>query len=205
MTTRTSSLRFPVKLWTPGEDLWPAPQSDPVKADAVELRNHTETKTREAGQLFGLSPRTNKTPRDWPYLVSKELGTNLCRAERKIKRTNGPSLFVNLPNELYVEIFKWLEPIEVLSISKVSRQFKRMISDDPANVILRTVRDAWGAPRAPVEMSERCWINILFGRKCQICGQSAGGCSPITSAVLGRRSGRSFDIMSLVLWGDWTI
>jgi len=102
--------------------------------------------------------------------------------------------------------------------------------DDPANVILRTVRDAWGAPRAPVGMSERCWINILFGRKCQICGQSAGGCSPITSAVLGCRvcipcrsrsvsrvndeepaelvstkSGRSFDIMSLVFWGDWTV
>ncbi|KZT21854.1 hypothetical protein NEOLEDRAFT_1181384 [Neolentinus lepideus HHB14362 ss-1] len=147
-----------------------------------------------------------------------------------MKRTKGPSLFVNLPNELYVEIFKWLDPIEVLSIAKVSRQFKRMISDDSAKVILRSVRDAWGAPKPPDGMPERYWINVLFGRKCQTCGQSARECSPITSAALGHRIcvpcrsenvtrvddgvpveqvsmkvGPEFDMMSLVFWGNWTM
>ncbi|TFK50699.1 hypothetical protein OE88DRAFT_1736184 [Heliocybe sulcata] len=206
MTPKTFYMRFPAKPWTPGEDRWPEAQSDPVKATAVEERQLA--RSNSTGTALSLKAPT---------------GTNNGK-KRYRKASHFP--FSQLPEELMVEVLKHMDPVEALAFRQVSKRFKRIITEG----VLRSVRIAWCAPEPPQGMKEVCWVNVLFGRTCQLCGQSGAACSPVTSTVLGRRvclpcrsrSARRVDneapgdvllikpdttvnTKDLITWGDWTM
>ncbi|OJT14546.1 hypothetical protein TRAPUB_8879, partial [Trametes pubescens] len=81
----------------------------------------------------------------------------------------------NMPIDILFEIFSKLTPRDLLSVSRTTRSFRRLLLSRQATTVWKASRLAMPQTlECPSDVSEPYWANLVYGKAfCQICGSSA--------------------------------
>ncbi|KAL1742581.1 hypothetical protein HDZ31DRAFT_65851 [Schizophyllum fasciatum] len=90
-----------------------------------------------------------------------------------ISKHRGPgkiSKLLSMPMDILYETFKFLEPLDLLTISQTNKLLRETILSPHALSVWIGSRKHTGCPDPPPDNSEAWWANLVFGKKrCQIC------------------------------------
>lgn len=79
-------------------------------------------------------------------------------------------LHISDPTSLLFEITSKLEPLHVLHLSRVSRQFMNVLANPNArHVWVAARRNIPDLPDCPTDMTEMQYASLLFERTCYVC------------------------------------
>ncbi|KAF5390735.1 hypothetical protein D9757_004566 [Collybiopsis confluens] len=141
-----------------------------LTADAgVETISHKRSRT-EQPEDEGAQVKRKKIP-------TKKENKNLESSKKSSSRQSKRAFLEDVPLDVVLDIFSYLDSYELFSISRLSRGLRDILMDQSVESVWRTARKNWDwePPPIPEGMSESCYADLLFGNHCQMCGQS-GGC-----------------------------
>ncbi|KAF8896760.1 hypothetical protein CPB84DRAFT_1781778 [Gymnopilus junonius] len=104
-----------------------------------------------------------------------------AETSKRVRKTRILSLklFFNLPLDIVFEICSQLEPVDLLSLSRVSKSFRSFLLDRSSVSIWRRVLDGFrGMPKCPVDLTEPQYISLLYDDFCMGCGSTRGNIRP---------------------------
>ncbi|KAG1803357.1 uncharacterized protein BJ212DRAFT_1549643 [Suillus subaureus] len=89
------------------------------------------------------------------------------------RRKKTPGLIVTVPTDILLEIFGFLEPIDLLHLFGTNKAFRMVLSSNNAVSVWKAARvNRGGVPDCLPGMSEVEWADLLFGGfHCQECGR----------------------------------
>ncbi|KAK7440974.1 hypothetical protein VKT23_016751 [Stygiomarasmius scandens] len=80
-------------------------------------------------------------------------------------------LMTEMPLEIIYEIFVCLEPLDLLRLSRCSRDLRNMLISPPSKHIWRAARRNVGElPAPPPDLNEFQFAKLVFDTNCQVCG-----------------------------------
>ncbi|KAK0207846.1 hypothetical protein DFS33DRAFT_386768 [Desarmillaria ectypa] len=80
---------------------------------------------------------------------------------------------MNLPLELWLEIFKLLHPFDLLRLSRTNLQFRSVLMNRSSEIVWRAARsDIPKLPGPRPELSEPAWANLAFDSTCHFCSRT---------------------------------
>ncbi|KAK0506678.1 hypothetical protein EDD18DRAFT_1273677 [Armillaria luteobubalina] len=81
--------------------------------------------------------------------------------------------FMNLPLELWLEVFKLLHASDLLRLSRTNLQFRSVLMSRSSEIVWRTARsDIPKLPGPPPGLSEPAWANLAFDSTCHFCSRT---------------------------------
>ncbi|KAI0938466.1 hypothetical protein AcV5_000143 [Taiwanofungus camphoratus] len=98
-------------------------------------------------------------------------------ASKKTQKAIGPpGKIAELPLEMFFEIFKFLEPIELLNLARTNKFLRNTLMNPSLS------RSIWqaalakmrGLPPCPEFLTEPHYVDLLFGNHCHSCGKNEG-------------------------------
>ncbi|KZV65723.1 hypothetical protein PENSPDRAFT_655514 [Peniophora sp. CONT] len=102
------------------------------------------------------------------------------------------------PNDCLIEIFAYLDTLDLLACTRVCKRFRGILLDRTLaqSIWGDSLKNVSSAPPAPADVSEPAWANLLFGDP--ICYNCGGRALPITLWSLRRRLCRTCAAQQLV-------
>ncbi|CAE6452406.1 unnamed protein product [Rhizoctonia solani] len=99
------------------------------------------------------------------------------RAQTRKKQVRGKqgglAGLVNMPIDIFTEITAHLPPIDIISLSRANKFFRKLLMDRSAIHIWHTsMRNVRGLPPCPSDLSEPHYLALLFSKHCTMCGQA---------------------------------
>ncbi|KDR77418.1 hypothetical protein GALMADRAFT_65553 [Galerina marginata CBS 339.88] len=74
---------------------------------------------------------------------------------------------VDLPVDIVFEIFGWLNPVDLLSLSRTSKNWRALLMTRSSTSVWRSARlNLDGLPDCPDGLSEPQYAELAFGRSC---------------------------------------
>ncbi|KAJ3514172.1 hypothetical protein NLJ89_g2520 [Agrocybe chaxingu] len=135
-----------------------SPSSSTAKADS----SVSNTKQEEDRQVaHALPPEKRK--------ISSNAGN-----PRPVKRARGMrGLLQQLPEmplDMVYEIFSQLNPLDILNLSRTTKELRKMLLNRSSIFIWRRSREnIEGLPECPKDLSEPQYADLVFGRNCNYC------------------------------------
>ncbi|KAK0232670.1 hypothetical protein IW262DRAFT_1326061, partial [Armillaria fumosa] len=81
--------------------------------------------------------------------------------------------FMNLPLELWLEVFKLLHPSDLLRLSRTNLQFRSVLMSRSSEIVWRAARsDIPKLPGPSPGLSEPAWANLAFDSTCHFCSRT---------------------------------
>ncbi|KAI0072912.1 hypothetical protein K474DRAFT_291765 [Panus rudis PR-1116 ss-1] len=82
--------------------------------------------------------------------------------------------FKDLPHEIFLETIKWLQPLDLLHMSRVSKEFRALLTSRRSRHIWANARKNIGVmpPPYPPELSEIQFASFIFEPSCTFCLRS---------------------------------
>ncbi|KAK0233702.1 hypothetical protein IW262DRAFT_102333 [Armillaria fumosa] len=110
---------------------------------------------------FDLSMKRPATPSASDYGPAPKKRRNLRGFLQMIK---------NVPLDVVYEVFGHLDPLDLLQLSRTSKQLRRLLLQDSARSVWKTARsNVEGLPDIPADLNEAQYAQLLFGTYCQSC------------------------------------
>ncbi|KAK0500578.1 hypothetical protein EDD18DRAFT_1347989 [Armillaria luteobubalina] len=76
----------------------------------------------------------------------------------------------DVPLDVVYEVFGHLDPLDLLQLSRTSKQLRRLLLQDSARSVWKTARSNVEAlPDIPADLNEAQYAQLLFGTYCQSC------------------------------------
>ncbi|KAK0481649.1 hypothetical protein IW261DRAFT_1562943 [Armillaria novae-zelandiae] len=76
----------------------------------------------------------------------------------------------NVPLDVVYEVFGHLDPLDLLQLSRTSKQLRHLLLQDSARSVWKTARsNVEGLPDIPADLNEAQYAQLLFGTYCQSC------------------------------------
>ncbi|KAI0077451.1 hypothetical protein K474DRAFT_1661710 [Panus rudis PR-1116 ss-1] len=99
-------------------------------------------------------------------------GTSRATASRRQVRGKRGGLqdLPNMPLDIIFEVFKHLQPLDLLNLARTSKAFRRLLLSKSAAIHWKAARKKIpGLPECPNDMSEPAYASLLFDTRCQSC------------------------------------
>ncbi|KAK0184588.1 hypothetical protein F5146DRAFT_230505 [Armillaria mellea] len=155
---------------SPSTDLSQHPQRSVVRKHD-ELGSELEDDPRPNYKV----PSTGKTrkTRRLGELGSKANRTEIQVSCKRPRRRNGfLEKVVESPLELMFEIFSYLHPIDLIRLSRTTKDLRSLLQRSSQSVRKNARENVKGLPPLPSYMSEPYYANLLFDAHCQCCSQA---------------------------------
>ncbi|KII91497.1 hypothetical protein PLICRDRAFT_105367 [Plicaturopsis crispa FD-325 SS-3] len=82
------------------------------------------------------------------------------------------SVLIDLPLDIFFEVCTVLHPVDILQLSRVSKEFRSLfMSRNSRHVWVAARRNAPGVPDCPPDMTEGQYARLLFEHDCYACGK----------------------------------
>ncbi|TEB34521.1 hypothetical protein FA13DRAFT_1486462 [Coprinellus micaceus] len=92
--------------------------------------------------------------------------------ENSILLVHSPEI-KEMPLEIVFEIMSYLQPADLISLSRTSRRMREVLLSKSSRLVWRTsLSNVRGLPACPIDMAEPQFVNLIFGQNCQFCGKS---------------------------------
>ncbi|CAE6453682.1 unnamed protein product [Rhizoctonia solani] len=102
-------------------------------------------------------------------------GTSSTKKQAGNAPTTSSDAFMRVPVELFTEIVSHLLPVDLISLSRCNRFFRNLLMNRTSKHIWTSaMKNAEGLPPCPADMSEPCYVTLLFLPYCTICGEGEG-------------------------------
>ncbi|KAH6914809.1 hypothetical protein BKA70DRAFT_1557179 [Coprinopsis sp. MPI-PUGE-AT-0042] len=89
---------------------------------------------------------------------------------RRGRRRRDLSLLPEVPMDVLFEILLYLEPKDLLTMSRANKGFRRALINETMNrVVWKVKRIDSGAPEPPPKYTEAKWVAFLFSNYCKAC------------------------------------
>ncbi|KAH0584489.1 hypothetical protein J132_04007 [Termitomyces sp. J132] len=99
-----------------------------------------------------------------------EKSTESSRLRRVKGRRGQLEEISRMPLDILYEIFLQLDPIDILSLSRVSKSLRKILMRRSSTYIWKNARARIpGLPECPIDMSEPAYANLAFYPYCQFC------------------------------------
>ncbi|KAJ7598523.1 hypothetical protein C8J56DRAFT_168400 [Mycena floridula] len=128
----------------------------------VPLDAEASTKGTENGMLAEIQPKRQKTA-----IIGKETAARL----KKLDDHGGLlQLLLEAPVDIVYEIFSFLDPYDMIRLSRTSKELRRVLLQQSSAFLWRQARDNIdGLPAPPADLSETQYANLVFDFHCQKC------------------------------------
>ncbi|PBK64123.1 hypothetical protein ARMSODRAFT_472601 [Armillaria solidipes] len=106
-----------------------------------------------------------------PKRVKVDVNSNNanCRLVKIRADSSTTKNFMNLPLELWLEVFKLLHPSDLLRLSRTNLQFRSVLMSRSSEIVWRAARsDIPKLPGPPPGLSEPAWANLAFDSTCHV-------------------------------------
>ncbi|OBZ76297.1 hypothetical protein A0H81_03045 [Grifola frondosa] len=95
----------------------------------------------------------------------------LCSIEHHQQPTSTPAPFERFPVDIFYEILRWLEPLDLLQCARVSKRCRAVtLSPDAKPYWAAALRNVPGLPERAPDISEPRYAFLVFERFCEVCG-----------------------------------
>ncbi|THU81852.1 hypothetical protein K435DRAFT_872896 [Dendrothele bispora CBS 962.96] len=121
-------------------------------------------------------------PRKKPRVssTSSKKATKVTSVDEKFKRVRGKLGLLNyhkiateIPLDVIFEIFSYLEPLDILRLSRTSRDLRNLLTTRSSECVWRSARlNIEGLPPLPPDLNEIRYANLMFDTTCQVCGRT---------------------------------
>ncbi|KAF8575905.1 hypothetical protein K439DRAFT_1640951 [Ramaria rubella] len=102
--------------------------------------------------------------------VNKETKGKVLEKTYRGKNVGKLSRLLDMPIDIFCEISKHLEPLDLLRLARSTRGFNQMLMSHGSKPIWRTARNSIpDLPDCPPDMSEPEYARLLFEKDCHIC------------------------------------
>ncbi|KAF5352806.1 hypothetical protein D9756_006081 [Leucocoprinus leucothites] len=89
---------------------------------------------------------------------------------RIIRKKGRLACFLNLPLDLWSETFGYLEPYDLLKLSRTTKDFREMLMSRSARQLwIKSLASVPLLPPCPQDMSEPAYTNLVFSPYCNLC------------------------------------
>ncbi|CAE6485419.1 unnamed protein product [Rhizoctonia solani] len=102
------------------------------------------------------------------------------RARKSTGRTHSKRMrgflagIVNVPMDIFAQIMSFLQPIDIHSLARTNKRFRRLLMNRSARNIWRVAeRNVSNLPSCPNHLTEPQYAALLFGKWCSMCGGTA--------------------------------
>ncbi|PPR02534.1 hypothetical protein CVT24_001960 [Panaeolus cyanescens] len=126
--------------------------------------------------VTGFSNRKRKA-RKTDSEISQEEGAHdpITSATKKpktrMKRKGSLTKMLDMPFDILLEIFKHLLPPDLLSLGRVSRDFRRLVmSAEFKSIWINSRSYIPNSPECPQDITEAMFAELTFGKSCLVCG-----------------------------------
>ncbi|KAF8671659.1 hypothetical protein RHS04_08153 [Rhizoctonia solani] len=100
--------------------------------------------------------------------------STVARSENSNHAQGGLGSLVALPVEVLVQILTYLQPAELMTLARLSKQLRTMLMDPNSRFIWQKVISNFpGLPPCPRDVSEPKYVSLLFSETCSSCGTSS--------------------------------
>ncbi|CUA68903.1 hypothetical protein RSOLAG22IIIB_08151 [Rhizoctonia solani] len=104
--------------------------------------------------------------------TSTKSSTKTIRKKQVRGKQGGLAGLVNMPIDIFTEITAYLFPIDIISLSRANKSFRRLLMDRSSiHIWHSTMRNVRGLPPCPPDLSEPHYLSLLFSKHCTMCGQ----------------------------------
>ncbi|KEP55695.1 hypothetical protein V565_001510 [Rhizoctonia solani 123E] len=81
---------------------------------------------------------------------------------------------VNVPMDIFAQIMSFLQPIDIHSLARTNKKFRRLLMNRSARNIWRMAeRNVPNLPSCPNHLTEPQYASLIFGKWCSMCGGTA--------------------------------
>ncbi|THU86281.1 hypothetical protein K435DRAFT_970358 [Dendrothele bispora CBS 962.96] len=132
--------------------------SEPSSDDATESTSSSRKKSRVSGNS------------------SKKKATKLIPVDERFKKVRGRlgllhKLVTEMPLDVIFEIFAHLRPLDILRLSRTSRDLHNLLTSRSSEHVWRNARlNVEGLPPLPTDLNEIQYAKLMFDTICQVCG-----------------------------------
>ncbi|KAH7338103.1 hypothetical protein B0J17DRAFT_768297 [Rhizoctonia solani] len=101
----------------------------------------------------------------------RRLGAKQASQTSKTPKT---VLLINMPVEVLIEVARYVHPLDLIMLSRVSKFLRELFMDKRSALIWRSARENLpGLPPCPDEVSEPQYAAMVFTKRCSVCGSYA--------------------------------
>ncbi|KAF8749243.1 hypothetical protein RHS01_10166 [Rhizoctonia solani] len=98
--------------------------------------------------------------------------STVARSENSNHAQGGLGSLVALPVEVLVQILTYLQPAELMTLARLSKQLRTMLMDLNSRFIWQKVISNFpGLPPCPRDVSEPKYVSLLFSETCSSCAR----------------------------------
>ncbi|KAK7449719.1 hypothetical protein VKT23_013194 [Stygiomarasmius scandens] len=143
------------------------------------VRNHdagaSEDEFPSDSDESGTVSRTRKRKRGGGASARSRNG-KVVAVDQKFKKVRGKlgllqRIVTDMPLDVIFEIFLYLEPLDILRLSRTSRDLRDLLTSRSSEYIWRTARlNVEGLPPLPPDLNEMQYANLAFDNFCHACG-----------------------------------
>ncbi|KAK7449714.1 hypothetical protein VKT23_013187 [Stygiomarasmius scandens] len=100
----------------------------------------------------------------------------LVAVDKKFKKVRGKlgllqRLATDMPLDVIFEIFLYLEPLDILRLSRTSLDLRNLLTSRSSEHVWRAARlNVQGLPPPPTDLNEMQYANLAFDNHCHVCG-----------------------------------
>ncbi|KAF5372850.1 hypothetical protein D9758_001478 [Tetrapyrgos nigripes] len=105
----------------------------------------------------------------------KGKSTGLIAVDPKFKKVRGKlgllhKVATEMPLDVIFEIFMYLEPLDILSLSRTNKDLQNLLTPKSSGYIWKAAREnIEDLPPPPSDMNEMQYASLMFDRYCQVC------------------------------------
>ncbi|KAJ7754968.1 hypothetical protein DFH07DRAFT_822306 [Mycena maculata] len=101
-------------------------------------------------------------------------GASDTKRPRIVKKKGCLQGLLDISLDVLFEVFGNLQPLDVLRLSRTSKEFRNLLMHKSAVTIWRSsLRNVPGLPSCPTGMTEPQWVSLVFDATCQVCQKTA--------------------------------
>ncbi|EAU81971.2 hypothetical protein CC1G_09157 [Coprinopsis cinerea okayama7 len=105
----------------------------------------------------------------------------LARPPKRRRGNRGAlELLIEMPLDLLFEIFGKLDPADVLNLARASKDLRAILMSRSSAMIWReALSNVPDLPPCPDDLDEPTWVELAFGKRCQLCERSVAHTSVV--------------------------
>lgn len=89
--------------------------------------------------------------------------------KRKNSKVGRLEALMHMPVDIFCEIASHLSPVDLLNMSRASKQLRAFLTSKNSKSIWRAARNAIKLPECPSDLSEMQYADLLFSKGCYLC------------------------------------
>ncbi|THU81981.1 hypothetical protein K435DRAFT_766953, partial [Dendrothele bispora CBS 962.96] len=139
------------------------------KSFQVEDQRADESSGDDATKFSGSSRKKTR-------VSSKKKAAKLIAVDKRFKKVRGRlgllhKLATEMPLDVIFEIFGHLEPLDILRLSRTSRDLRNLLTSRSSEHVWRNARlNVEELPSLPTDLNEIQYAKLVFDAICQVCG-----------------------------------